>query len=85
MPNPINVTQVFTVYNELVRELKPFIKTDDLKIAFDAKDKVYLIGDDFQEVVNANFASINDIKDVIRTLMAKHRSQYRPDESGSSN
>ncbi len=63
---------------------EPFIKTDDLRIAFDSEVNVYLIGDDFQEQIHANFMLWREVKNEIRLLIAKHRSQYKPDENTNS-
>ena len=47
MSNSANVAQVFSTFVNLTKELKPFVKTDDLRIAFDSEGKVYLIGDGY--------------------------------------
>ncbi|QHG21280.1 hypothetical protein [Nostoc sp. ATCC 53789] len=80
MSNSANVAQVFSTFVNLTKELKPFVKTDDLRIAFDSEGQVYLIGDDFQEQIHANFSLWRKVRNEIRILIAKHRSQYKPDE-----
>jgi hypothetical protein len=80
MNNSVNVAQTFSTFANLIQELKPFVKTDDLKIAFDSEANVYLIGDGFQEQIHANFTLWREVKNEIRILIAKHRSQYKPDK-----
>jgi hypothetical protein len=75
-----NIGQVANIFINLTKELEPFVKTDDLKIAFGTDGKAYLIGDDFTEVINANFAAVQDVKNSLRILIAKHRSQYKPEQ-----
>jgi hypothetical protein len=84
MSNSVNVAQIFNTFANLTKELEPFIKTDDLRIAFDSEANVYLIGDDFQEQIHANFMSWREVRNEIRILIAKHRSQYKPDEKANS-
>jgi hypothetical protein len=48
--------------------------------AFDSEGNAYLIGDDFQEQIHANFMLWREVRNEIRILIAKHRSQYKPDE-----
>lgn len=73
----------FNTFVNLIEELKPFVKTDDLRVAFDSKRNAYLIGDDFEEQIHANFTLWRDIRNEIRILIAKHRSQYKPDNSNN--
>ncbi|GAX34682.1 hypothetical protein [Nodularia sp. NIES-3585] len=80
MSNAPNVAQVFSTFTNLTNELKLFTKTDDLKIAFDSQGNVYLIGDDFQEQIHTNFTLWREVRKELRILIAKHRSQYKPDE-----
>ena len=84
MSNPPDVAQVFNTFTNLTNELKLFTKTDDLKIAFDSQDNVYLIGDDFQEQIHTNFTLWREVRNELRILIAKHRSQYKPDEMTSN-
>lgn len=83
MSNSVDVAQVFSTFANLTKELEPFIKTDDLKIAFDLEGNPYLIGDDFQEPIHANFSLWREVRNEIRILIAKRRSQYKPDEKTS--
>lgn len=71
-PNP---NEVINAFRNLVRELEPFVKVDDLRVAFDMKGNVYILGDDFQEQLNSNFQLHRVIREDIRMLIAKHRSQ----------
>ena len=77
-PNP---NEVMNAFRNLVRELEPFVKVDDLRVAFDMKGNVYIIGDDFQEQLNSNFQLHRVIREDIRILIAKHRSQHLPDKN----
>jgi hypothetical protein len=79
-----NTGVIFNTFINLTKELEPFVKTDDLKIAFDKDGKVYLLGDDFTEVINANFAAVPDIKNSIRVLIAKYRSPYKPEKTANN-
>ncbi len=80
MSNSVDVAQIFSTFANLTKELEPFIKTDDLKIGFDSEGNPYLIGDDFQEPIHANFMLWRAVRNEIRILIAKHRSQYNSDE-----
>ncbi|MFW9264180.1 hypothetical protein [Nostoc sp. CALU 546] len=84
MSKAVDVAQVFSTFANLTKELEPFIKTDDLKIAFDSQGNPYLIGDDFQEPIHANFMLWREVRNEIRILIAKHRSQYKSDEKTNS-
>jgi len=46
----------------------------DLKIAFDSQKNVYLLGNDFQEQLQVNFALHREVREQLRKLIAKHRS-----------
>ncbi|MDZ8054494.1 MAG: hypothetical protein RMX68_002565 [Aulosira sp. ZfuVER01] len=81
MSNSANVAQVFSTLANLTKELQPFIRTDDLRIEFDIKGNVYLIGDDFQEQIHANFSLWREVRNETRILIAKNRSQYKPPEN----
>ncbi|MGB6295323.1 MAG: hypothetical protein WBF90_03960 [Rivularia sp. (in: cyanobacteria)] len=70
-PNP---SQVVSTFVNLTRELEPFVKLDDVRIAFDSKGNVYIQGDDFQEQLHANFALWREVREEIRIIIAKHRS-----------
>lgn len=75
MNQPAVPSQVVNTFHHLVKELEPFVKVDDLKIAFDSKFNVYILGDDFQEQLNSNFQLHRVVREDIRILIAKHRSQ----------
>jgi bacterioferritin (cytochrome b1) len=78
MSQPVNVSQVSQIYNtfyHLVRELEAFVEVDDLKIAFDSHQNVYLLGQDFQEQLHADFAAHREVREELRNLIAKHRSR----------
>ena len=72
--NSQNVGQIFNTFFHLTRELEPFVKVDDLKVAFDNKGNVYLQGEDFQEPIHTNFSLPREVRNEIRQLLAKHRS-----------
>lgn len=72
-PNPSQIVSTFT---NLTRELEPFVKLEDVRIAFDSKGNVYIQGNDFQEQLQANFALWREVREEIRIIIAKHRS-YR--------
>ncbi|MCL6434853.1 MAG: hypothetical protein K6T90_11680 [Leptolyngbyaceae cyanobacterium HOT.MB2.61] len=71
--NTQNVGQIFNTFFHLTREFEPFVKVDDLKVAFDNEGNVYLQGNDFQEQIHANFASWQEVRNEMRGLIAKHR------------
>ncbi|HEY9607672.1 MAG TPA: hypothetical protein V6C85_39165 [Allocoleopsis sp.] len=78
MSEPINVRDVSQIYNtfyHLVEELEPFVEVSDLKIAFDSQKNVYLLGSDFQEQLQVNFTLHREVRNELRILIAKHRSQ----------
>jgi hypothetical protein len=75
MSQPIDVNQIYNTFYHLARELELFVEVGDLKIAFDSHKNVYLLGNDFQEQLQANFALHREVRDELRTLIAKHRSQ----------
>lgn len=72
--NTQNVGQIFNTFFNLIQELEPFVKTDDLKIAFDNKGNAYLQGNDFQEKIYADFTLWRQVRNEMRSLIAKHRS-----------
>lgn len=69
-----NAGQIYSTFLHLTQELEPFVKVDDLKIAFDNKGNAYLQGEDFQEQIHANFTLWREVRNEIRNLIAKHRS-----------
>ncbi len=69
-----NVSQIFNTFSNLTQELEPFVKVDDLKVAFDNKGNAYLQGNDFQEQIHANFKIWREVRNEMRSLIAKHRS-----------
>ena len=72
-----NIGQVANIFINLTKELEPFVKTDDLKIAFGTDGKAYLIGDDFTEVINANFAAVQEGKgQTITSIVIKALEAY---------
>lgn len=71
--NP-NVAQTFNTFFHLIQELEPFVKVDDLRVAFNGQGDTYLEGDDFQERLNANFTVVREVQSEMRSLIAKHRS-----------
>lgn len=78
MSEPINVRDVNQIYSTfycLVKELELFVEVGDLKIAFDSQGNVYLLGSDFQEQLQVNFALHREVRNELRILIAKHRSQ----------
>lgn len=75
MNSSADASQVFNTFYHLVQELEPFVRVSDLKIAFDQQRNVYLLGDDFQEQVHANFSLPREVRGELRKLIAKHRSQ----------
>jgi hypothetical protein len=70
-PNP---SQIVSTFKNLTRELEPFVKLDDVRIAFDSKGNIYIQGDDFQEQLQANFLLWREVREEIRIIIAKHRS-----------
>ena len=72
--NSQNVSQLFNTFFHLTQELEPFVKVDDLKIAFDYRGNAYLQGNDFHEQIHANFTLWREVRNEIRCLIAKHRS-----------
>ncbi|MGB3694968.1 MAG: hypothetical protein WA865_19040 [Spirulinaceae cyanobacterium] len=69
-----NVSQIFNTFSNLTQELEPFVKVDDLKVAFDNKGNAYLQGNDFQEQLQANSDLWREVRNEMRVLIAKHRS-----------
>ncbi|WP_421655919.1 hypothetical protein [Leptothermofonsia sp. ETS-13] len=74
--NAQNVGQIFNTFFNLIQELKPFVKVDDLKVAFDSEGNVYLQGTDFQEQIHANFMLWREVRNEMRSLIAKHRANH---------
>jgi hypothetical protein len=75
-----NIGNIFNIFINLTKELEPFVKTDDLKIAFTKDGKVYLVGDDFTDIVDADFGALQDFRNSLRIVIARHRSQYKPEQ-----
>jgi len=78
---PRRVEKSLSIFSKLINGLKPFIKTDDLKLAFNSEQEIYIIGDDFQESLNINsnnFPSDEEFENLLRSAIAKHRSQRKP-------
>ncbi len=67
--------EVLNAFHHLVKELHPFIRVDDLRIAFDYEFNAYVLGEDFQEQVDRNLRIHREIRENIRMLIAKHRSK----------
>ncbi len=75
MSKSIDVGQIYNTFYNLVQELEPFVEIDDLKIAFDRQKNVYLLGNDFQEQLQSNFSLYVEVREELRNLIAKRRSQ----------
>ena len=74
MSQPIDVSRIYNTFHHVVRELEAFVEVGDLKIAFDSQKNVYLLGNDFQEQLQVNFALHREVREQLRKLIAKHRS-----------
>lgn len=66
------VSQIFNTFYHLLKDLKPFIDTHDLKLAFDRDGNAYLLGSDFQERLNANSTLPREVRQEMRDTIAKH-------------
>ncbi|MEW6495769.1 MAG: hypothetical protein AB1589_25100 [Cyanobacteriota bacterium] len=75
MSQSIDVSQIYNTFYHIARELEPFVEIGDLKIAFDSHKNVYLLGNDFQEQLHANLALHREVREELRNLIAKRRSQ----------
>ena len=73
MSQPIDVSQIYNTFYHLARELEPFVEVGDLKIGFDSQKNVYLLGNDFQEQLQANWALHREVREQMRNLIGKHR------------
>ena len=62
-------------FHNLVTELEPFVKVEDLRIAFDFEFNCYLVGNNFQERLDEKNRTHQEIRENIRVLLAKHRSK----------
>lgn len=74
-PNP---SQTYNTFFHLLKELEEFVDTRDLKLAFDVKGNTYLIGNDFAELVEANFALHREVQAKMREIIAKNCSRIQP-------
>ena len=81
MSQSIDANQIYNTFYNLAQELEPFVELGDLKIAFDSQKNVYLLGNDFQEQLHANFALHREVREELRKLIAKHRSLKKSEES----
>lgn len=75
MSRPIDVNQIYNTFYNLVQELEPFVEINDLKISFDSQKNVYLLGNDFQEKLQSKFSLYVEVREELRNLIAKRRSQ----------
>ncbi|MBD2234586.1 hypothetical protein [Phormidium tenue] len=67
-----------TSYN-LVKELKDFVDTSNLKIAFDKDQNSYLIGADFTEKLSPH-TTWREEQDEMRQIIAQHVARVHPDQ-----
>ena len=74
--NPAEVTNTFL---NLVKDLKDFVDTSDLNIAFDKDRNVYLMGADFTEKLTPH-TTWRQEQDEMRTLIAKHVPRIHPEQ-----
>jgi hypothetical protein len=75
MNQSIDARQIHNTFYHVVRELDAFVEVDDLKIAFDSHNNVYLVGNDFQEQLQVNSSVSSEVRGELLRLIAKHRSR----------
>jgi hypothetical protein len=72
--NPSNISQVYSIFLDLTRQIEPFIKTEDLRIVFDRSGNVFLQGASFSEPIQTDFSLWRKAQKTMFDAIAKHRS-----------
>lgn len=75
MMNSTNAGKIYDVFINVINELKPFIKVDDLAVIFDTKGNAYIQGDDFKVQLHADALLWRLVREEILDILAQYRSQ----------
>jgi hypothetical protein len=76
---PRNTGEIANTFYNLVKELKDFVDTSDLKIAFDKDHNPYLIGADFTEKLSPH-TTWREEQDEMRQIIARRVSRTHPEQ-----
>lgn len=74
-----NTGEIANTFYNLVKELKDFVDTSNLKIAFDKDQNSYLIGADFTEKLSPH-TTWREEQDEMRRIIARHVARVHPDQ-----
>ena len=73
-----NASQIYTYFLTLLKELEDFVETHDLKLAFDREEKVYIVGNDFTEQIQSDFALHVEVIAQMRKIIARNCKRIHP-------
>ena len=82
VPTPMsqqrNASQIYAYFLTLLNELEDFVETHDLKLAFDREEKVYIVGNDFTEQIQSDFALNVEVIAQMRKIIARNCKRIHP-------
>jgi len=73
-----NASQIYAYFLTLLNELEDFVETHDLKLAFDREEKVYVVGNDFTEQIQSDFALNVEVIAQMRKIIARNCKRIHP-------
>lgn len=73
-----NASQIYAYFLTLLKELEDFVETRDRKLAFDREEKVYIVGTDFTEQIESDFALNLEVVAQMRKIIARNCRRVPP-------
>lgn len=76
MLSKMQIHEMYVTFQELIKDLEPFIDTTGMRLAFDKNGHAFLVAPDFSESLNAKPQGNPSAREEMRRVLAKHRSVH---------